>query len=132
MLETNELLEKSMNLASLLETWGDSNVLAMAGALVGFTFGLAAQRSRFCARAAVVECCEGQTGERFSVWWLAFGAALVGVQVLVFLGWLKPADARYIGAAGSISGAVLGGLLFGAGMILTLSLIHISEPTRPY
>ena len=108
-----------MNLASLLETWGDSNVLAMAGALVGFTFGLAAQRSRFCARAAVVECCEGQTGERFSVWWLAFGAALVGVQVLVFLGWLKPADARYIGAAGSISGAVLGGLLFGAGMILT-------------
>jgi uncharacterized protein len=112
-------LEKSMNLASLLETWGDSNVLAMGGALVGFTFGLAAQRSRFCARAAVVECCEGQTGERFSVWWLAFGAALVGVQVLVFLGWLKPADARYIGATGSISGAVLGGLLFGAGMILT-------------
>ena len=71
MLETNELLEKSMNLANLLETWGDSNVLAMAGALVGFTFGLAAQRSRFCARAAVVECCEGQTGERFSVWWLS-------------------------------------------------------------
>jgi hypothetical protein len=118
-LETNELLEKSMNLASFLETWGDSNVLAMAGAMVGFTFGLAAQRSRFCARAAVVECCEGQTGERFSVWWLAFGAALVGVQVLVFLGWLKPSDARYIGATGSISGAVLGGLLFGAGMILT-------------
>ena len=108
-----------MNLANLLETWGDSNVLAMAGALAGFTFGLAAQRSQFCARAAVVECCEGQTGERFSVWWLAFGAALVGVQVLVFLGWLKPADARYIGTAGSISGAVLGGLLFGAGMILT-------------
>ena len=69
-----------MNLASLLETWGDSNVLAMAGALVGFIFGLAAQRTRFCARAAVVECCEGQTGDRFSVWWLAFGAALVGVQ----------------------------------------------------
>ena len=30
-----------MNLANLLETWGDSNVLAIAGALVGFTFGLA-------------------------------------------------------------------------------------------
>ncbi|MDP4924079.1 MAG: YeeE/YedE family protein, partial [Limnohabitans sp.] len=108
-----------MNLASLLETWGDSNVLALAGALVGFIFGLAAQRTRFCARAAVVECCEGQTGDRFSVWWLAFGAALVGVQVLVWAGGLKPSDARYIGATGTLSGAVLGGLLFGAGMILT-------------
>ncbi len=108
-----------MNLASLLETWGDSNVLALAGALVGFIFGLAAQRTRFCARAAVVECCEGQTGDRFSVWWLAFGAALVGVQALAWAGGLKPTDARYIGATGSLSGAVLGGLLFGAGMILT-------------
>ena len=108
-----------MNLASLLETWGDSNVLAMAGALVGFIFGFAAQRTRFCARAAVLECCESRTGDRFSVWWLAFGACLVGSQALVLMGWLKPADSRYIGPAGSISGAVLGGLLFGAGMILT-------------
>lgn len=108
-----------MNLASLIETWGDSNMLLMAGALVGFIFGFAAQRTRFCARAAVIECCEGQAGDRFSVWWLAFGACLVGVQVLVLAGWLKPADARYIAPVGSISGAVLGGLFFGAGMILT-------------
>mgnify|MGYP002655076313 CR=1 FL=1 len=115
----DELLEKSMNLASLLDTWGDTNVLALAGALVGFIFGFAAQRSRFCTRAAVIDFCEGQTRERLSVWWLAFGACLVGVQALVFWGWLKPADARYIAMPGSISGAVLGGLLFGAGMILT-------------
>ena len=108
-----------MNLASLLEIWGDSNVLAMAGALVGFIFGLAAQRTRFCARAAVVECCEGKPGDRFSVWWLAFGAALVGVQALVWAGGLQPANSRYITGVGSVSGAVLGGLLFGAGMILT-------------
>ena len=108
-----------MNLASLIETWGDSNMLLMAGALVGFIFGFAAQRTRFCARAAVIECCEGQAGDRFSVWWLAFGACLVGAQVLVLAGWLKPADARYIAPVGSISGAVLGGLFFGAGMILT-------------
>ena len=108
-----------MNLANLLETWGDSNVLALTGALVGFIFGFAAQRSRFCARAAVIECCEGQPGDRFSVWWLAFGACLVGVQALVMAGWLKPGDARYIAPTGSLSGAALGGLCFGAGMILT-------------
>jgi len=108
-----------MNLANWLETSGDSNVLMWAGALAGFLFGFAAQRTQFCTRAAVVECCEGQAGERFSVWWLAFGACMVSVQGLVLGGWLEPADSRFMDSVGSISGALLGGLLFGAGMVLT-------------
>ena len=108
-----------MNLASLLEAWGDAQVLAAGGALIGLVFGFMAQRSRFCARAAVLECCNGQAGDRFSVWWLALGAALVGTQVLVLGDWLKPGASRFIANPGSVSGAVLGGLLFGAGMILT-------------
>ena len=108
-----------MNLASLLEAWGDAHVLAVGGALIGLFFGFMAQRSRFCARAAVLECCDGQPGDRFSVWWLALGAALVGTQLLVLTGALSPAKSRFIANPGSISGAVLGGLCFGAGMILT-------------
>lgn len=108
-----------MNLTHLLESWGDAQVLATGGALIGLLFGFLAQRSRFCARAAVVECCDGQPGDRFSVWWLAFGAALLGTQLLVLAGELKPASSRFMANPGSISGAVLGGLLFGAGMILT-------------
>ncbi len=108
-----------MNLASLLETWGDANVLAAGGAIIGLVFGFAAQRTRFCARAAVLECCEGQAGERLSVWLLAFGACLLGVQALVSMGWLQPSLSRFIAQPGSISGAILGGLSFGAGMILT-------------
>lgn len=108
-----------MNLASLLETWGDAQVLAAGGAVIGLLFGFMAQRSRFCARAAVLECCGGQPGDRFSVWWLAFGAALTGTQLLVLLDGLQPATSRFIANPGSVSGAVLGGLCFGAGMILT-------------
>lgn len=108
-----------MNLASLLETWGDAHVLAAGGALIGLVFGFVAQRSRFCARAAVLECCGGQPGDRFSVWWLAFGAALLGTQLLVLAGLLKPGTSRFIANPGSVSGAILGGLFFGAGMILT-------------
>jgi uncharacterized membrane protein YedE/YeeE len=108
-----------VNLASMLETWGDANVLAAGGAVIGLLFGFAAQRTRFCARAAVIECCEGQAGERLSVWLLAFGACLFSVQTLVVLGWLNPSLSRFIAQPGSISGAVLGGLCFGAGMILT-------------
>ena len=108
-----------MNLASLLETWGDAHVLAAGGALIGLVFGFMAQRSRFCARAAVLECCSGQPGDRFSVWWLAFGAALLGTQLLVLGGLLKPGTSRFIANPGSLSGAIVGGLFFGAGMILT-------------
>ena len=108
-----------MNLASLLEAWGDAHVLAAGGALIGLAFGFMAQRSRFCARAAVLECCDGQPGDRFSVWWLALGAAFVGTQLLVLTGLLKPGTSRFMANTGSVSGAILGGLLFGAGMILT-------------
>ncbi|MFM7026092.1 MAG: YeeE/YedE family protein [Limnohabitans sp.] len=108
-----------MNLASLIETWGDAHVLAAGGAMIGLVFGFMAQRSRFCARAAVLECCGGQPGDRLSVWWLAFGAALLGTQLLVLAGALQPASSRFIANPGSLSGAVLGGLCFGAGMILT-------------
>ena len=85
-----------MNLASLLETWGDANVLAAGGAIIGLMFGFAAQRTRFCARAAVLECCQGHAGERLSVWLLAFGACLQGVQALVAMGWLQPSVSRFI------------------------------------
>ena len=108
-----------MDLASLLETWGDAHVLAAAGALVGFAFGLAAQRTQFCARAAVIESCEGLLGGRFAVWWLGFSTCLLGVQALIFLGGLQPQTSRFIAPLGSLSGAILGGLFFGAGMIMT-------------
>ena len=103
----------------LLETWGDRTVLAAGGALIGLWFGFLAQRTQFCARAAVIECCSSKAGDRLSVWALAFSAALLGTQLLVFMGLLQPAQSRFIASPGSISGAILGGLCFGAGMILT-------------
>ena len=111
--------ESPVDLASLLETWGDTSVLAAAGALVGFVFGLAAQRSRFCTRAAFIETCQGRLGDRFAVWWLGFSTCLLGVQGLVALGALQPQTSRFIAPMGSVSGALIGGLLFGVGMVMT-------------
>lgn len=107
------------DLTSLLEEWGDPAVLSAGGALIGLLFGLAAQRSRFCARAAVMACCQQQPQDRLAVWLLAFASALLGVQALVLTGALQPSASRFVGQSGSVSGAVLGGLCFGAGMILT-------------
>ena len=116
---SDELLGNFVNLASLLETYGDHWILAMGGAVIGLLFGFSAQRSKFCARAAVIECCEGQWRQKFAGWLLAFAVAMLMVQLAITLGLLKPESSRHLGSQGSISGAVLGGLMFGMGMIMT-------------
>lgn len=108
-----------MTLAGLLETFSDHGVLAMGGVLIGLLFGFFAQRSKFCARAAVIECCDGTWGSRLGVWLLGFAAAILAVQAVVTLELLAPQNSRHLGSPGSISGAIVGGVLFGMGMIMT-------------
>lgn len=105
-------------LESLIDRFGDGAVLMMAGGLVGLVFGSAAQHSRFCLRAATVEVSEGRLGARLSIWLIAFTAAVLGVQGAVTLGLMDVTESRQLAATGSLSGAVLGGLMFGTGMIL--------------
>jgi uncharacterized membrane protein YedE/YeeE len=108
-----------MNLASLLERYGDSAVLALGGLVVGCLFGFFAQRSKFCLRAAAIEFWHRKFGEKISVWLLAFSSAVVGVQLLILTHALDVTAARQIATRGSLSGALIGGLMFGAGMIMT-------------
>ena len=108
-----------MSLTSLLETYGEGAVLATGGLVIGLMFGFFAQRSRFCLRAAVIEFWHRTLGDKLAVWLLAFSSAVVGVQVLILLGGLDVSSARQLSSRGSLSGALMGGLLFGAGMIMT-------------
>lgn len=108
-----------MSMAHCLESFGNSMVLAVGGGLIGLSFGFLAQRSRFCLRAAVIEFWHRRFGDKLSVWLLAFSSAVIGVQLMVLLGWLDTGSARQISARGSISGALVGGLLFGVGMVMT-------------
>ena len=111
-----------MDLLTLIETladWlGEAPLTALFGLLTGVTFGIAAQRSRFCLRAATVEFARGGLGDRMAVWLLTFSTALVWVQGAELMGLMRSADARMMAVPGSWSGAIIGGLLFGAGMVL--------------
>lgn len=93
-------------------------MLGSAGLLVGALFGVAAQRSRFCLRAACIEVAEGQPGPRLAIWLVAFTAALAAVQGMLAAGVIRLDQARALASVGSLSGAILGGLMFGTGMIL--------------
>lgn len=108
-----------MTLTNLLEQHGEATILAIGGLVIGMLFGFFAQRSRFCLRSAVTEFWHGAYGEKLSVWLLAFASAVVAVQGLILLNALDVSTARQLASRGSISGALVGGLLFGAGMIMT-------------
>lgn len=103
---------------ALLEVFDEAALSALIGLLVGVVFGVAAQRSRFCLRAATVEFARGRLGPKVSVWLLAFSTALIWVQGARLLGLFRVEDARMMAVTGSWSGAVIGGLMFGAGMVL--------------
>jgi len=108
-----------MGMAQWIELYGHRSVLAAGGCAIGLGFGFLAQRSRFCLRAAVIEFWHWRFGEKLSVWLLAFSAAVIGVQLLALNDWLDTGTARQIAARGSLSGALIGGLVFGIGMVLT-------------
>lgn len=107
-----------MDLLPILERFGDAATASLAGAVVGLLFGAAAQQSRFCLRSATIEFWHGAIGPSVSVWLLVFFSAFAGTQALISLGLLDKASLRQLATAGSLSGAIIGGTLFGAGMIL--------------
>ena len=105
-------------LEDLIELYGVGPILMALGGLVGVLFGATAQHSRFCLRAATVEVAEGRLGPRLSIWLIAFSSAVLAVQALIVLGWLDVSESRQLATTGSMSGAIIGGLMFGVGMIL--------------
>jgi len=108
-----------MEITDIMERFGDAQTMALAGLVVGVLFGIAAQASAFCMRAAAVEVARGLPGRRLGVWALAAAVAVLGTQVLTTRGLVDLEMSRYLDQGGSLSGALLGGALFGAGMILS-------------
>ena len=107
-----------MSLDTLIESLGQAKALALGGLSIGFMFGFFAQRSRFCLRSATIEFSRRERGGKLTVWLFAFATALLSTQLLIAAGWLDVSTARQLAARGSLSGAAIGGALFGIGMIL--------------
>ena len=107
-----------MDFLSIVETLGEGRTALLMGVITGITFGVAAQRSRFCLRAATVEFARRQMGDKVAVWLLTFSTAVVWVQAAGLLGYIDIPEARIMAIPGSWSGAIVGGLMFGVGMIM--------------
>jgi len=107
-----------VELETIIDALGESTTLALGGLFVGVLFGAMAQRSRFCLRAATIEFRQGIFGSKVTVWVLVFSTAVATTQAAILYGLLDVSEARQLAATGSLSGAIIGGLMFGVGMIL--------------
>jgi len=107
-----------MDLALLADRFGDNWALLIGGAVIGAIFGAFAQQSRFCLRAAAVEFSRGQIGGKTAIWLVVFSTAIAGTMLLAAQDLFTATEARQLASPQSLSGAAIGGLLFGTGMVL--------------
>jgi len=88
------------------------------GGLIGLAFGILAEITRFCFRRALL----GEAADRrpaLGIWLAALAAAILGTQAAVASGLISFADHRFLAPNLPVLAIVAGGLLFGAGMVLT-------------
>ncbi|MGE0767290.1 MAG: YeeE/YedE family protein [Hyphomicrobiaceae bacterium] len=89
----------------------------IVGAGLGLAFGVLAQRTRFCLRRAVA----GPVRERqaaLGVWAMALAVALAGTTIVLMSGLVDLSGHRLFSGRLPVVAIVLGGLLFGTGMVL--------------
>lgn len=85
---------------------------------VSAVFGFITQRTRFCTMGAIGDIVNMGDWTRMRMWGLAVGVAMIGFYAMAWLGWIDAGKTIY--ASGRIIwlSAVLGGALFGFGMVL--------------
>lgn len=103
---------------SVFEQYSSGQVAVVLGMVTGLLFGVFAQQSRFCLRAACIEFWRTRPSAKFSIWLFTFSTALILTQGLIHQGLLDTTEVRQLATTGSLSGAIIGGALFGIGMIL--------------
>ncbi|MER0237304.1 YeeE/YedE family protein [Fulvimarina sp. MAC8] len=108
-----------MDFVPIIDAVGEPNTIILGGAIVGALFGFAAQRSAFCTRAAVLDVTRGRDLKALATWAIGFSVALFGVQLMLSYGYVDARETRFFSTAQSLSGALVGGLAFGVGMVLT-------------
>ncbi|MDQ2780787.1 MAG: YeeE/YedE family protein [Pseudomonadota bacterium] len=81
-------------------------------------FGAIAQRTHFCTMGAVADIFNMGDWRRMRMWVLAIGVAMIGFNALVAAGVLQAGATIYAGPRLIWLSNVVGGLLFGMGMVL--------------
>ena len=94
-----------------------SQVLWLTFALSA-VFGAIVQRTRFCTMGALADVMTTGNTQRLRQWVLAAGVAVLGFGLLSAGGWIRAADSVYAGPRWMWLSSLVGGGMFGVGMVL--------------
>lgn len=97
---------------------GSVNLPLWGGLVLGVLLGVVLQRSSFCARAALADAFDGRDLGRLRAFVLAMAVTLLGTQLLAGFGLVDLAGTPYLRAGVPLVGLLIGGALFGAGLML--------------
>ncbi|MBK0328691.1 YeeE/YedE family protein [Rhodobacteraceae bacterium F11138] len=105
----------------MFETFGFEDTTArevsvLFALALGGLFGILAERTKFCFRRALVG---DDRRAAAGVWLTALAVAVLGTQAAVAAGWIEFDAHRFMAADLPVLAIALGGLMFGAGMVLT-------------
>ena len=100
------------------ELAGLNTQVLWAAFLLSAVFGVIAQRTHFCTMGAVSDIVNMGDWTRMRQWALAIGVAMIGFATLGYLGLIDPSKTMHATTRWIVLSAVLGGALFGFGMVL--------------
>lgn len=94
-----------------LQVWGGSFVIALlAGVLI--------HRGHFCTMGAISDWVVMRDATRLRQWALAVAVAMAGFGLMAWIGWISPLSTIYASPKLAWLSALLGGGMFGIGMVL--------------
>ena len=102
----------------------ETDVATLTHTVLWATFGLAVllgaimQRTHFCTMGAVADIVTMGDWARMRMWVMAMGVAMIGFNAMVAVGWLDAGKSLYGGPRVMWLSALVGGLMFGFGMVL--------------
>lgn len=89
-----------------------------AAFVIATAFGFIIQRTHFCTMGAISDIVTMGVWTRMRMWASAVAVAMVGYNTMAWLGWIDPSQTIYAQARVTWLSALVGGLLFGLGMVL--------------
>lgn len=92
--------------------------LTVGGLVIGFLFGAIVYRTNFCTMGSISDLLAFGDTRRFRAWLLAGAVAILGVAALGHANLLDVGKSMYLTASLNWIGHLVGGLMFGFGMVL--------------
>jgi uncharacterized membrane protein YedE/YeeE len=94
------------------------NLVLWAAFALALAFGFITQRTHFCTMGALSDIVNMGDWTRMRTWGMAVGVAMLGFHAMAWLGWIDPNSTIYGSSRIIWLSALVGGALFGLGMVL--------------